>query len=122
MLTKITHIYSCGKGTTSLELADSITSHRDVWFPELSRLDEVTIPLHEDEQLALLPDLIGKSIVTVSETIILMLMREVRKDRMFPGDLILYCNGRRIRVGTRGEFLDQWDGGFFETGYHLRFD
>ena len=122
MLTKITRIYSCGKGTTSLELVDSFTTHKDVWFPELTRLGNLIIPLHPEEQLALLPDLIGKSIITVSETIILMFLREVRHGRIFPGDLQLYCNGRRIGVGDHGEFLDRWDGGFFETGYHLRFD
>ncbi len=111
-----TQIYSCGKGTTSSELVDSITTHRDVWFPELVHITSspwAAIPLHEDEQLALLPDLIGKSIVTVSEAIISMFLREVRQGRIFAGDLELYCNGRRIEVGINGNMLDPWDGGFF---------
>ncbi len=119
-----TQIYSCGRGTTSLELVDSITTRRDVWFPELVYIPDkcwAAIPLHESEQLSLLPDLIGRSIVTVSETIILMFLREVRKARMFAGDLELYCNGRRIEVGISGDMIDPWDGGFFETGFHLRF-
>ena len=118
----LTQIYSCGKGCTSLALTDSFTTHKDVWFPELSRVGDLIIPLHEDEQLALLPDLIGESIITVSETIILMFLREVRQGRMFAGDLELYCNGRRVGISNDGRLLDHWDGGFFETGFHLRFD
>lgn len=116
-----TRIYSCGKDTTSLELVDSIATHRDVWFPELRYVDNLVIPLHEHEQLALLPDMIGKSIVTVSETIILMFLREVRQGRMESNDLELWCNGRRIEVAEDGSLLDHWDGGFFETGFDLRF-
>ena len=110
-----TSIYSCGKGTTSLELVDSITTHRDVWFPEVAYMPGApswsAIPLHAAEQLALLPDLIGKSIVTVSETIILMFLREVRQRRILPADLELYCAGRQIRVSYSGDLLDPWDGG-----------
>jgi hypothetical protein len=117
-----TQIYSCGKGTTSLELTDSFTTCMDVWFPEVVQVGRgLSIPLHEHEQLALLPDLIGKSIITVSETIILMFLREVRKGRIMPFDLELYCNGRRIEVSDDGSLLDMWDGGFFETGFDLRF-
>lgn len=119
-----TAIYSCGKGTTSVELIDGITTHRDVWFPELVHMPGgawAAIPLHEDEQLSLLSTLIGKSIVTVSETIILMFLREVRQGRMAASDLELYCNGRRIEISRAGDILDPWDGGFFETGFNLRF-
>lgn len=117
----LTQIYSCGKGTTSTELMDGFTTHKDVWFPEVSRLDNLSIPLHEHEQLALLPQLIGKSIITVSETIISMFLREVRQGRIMPMDLELYCNGRLIEVSNNGRLLDHWDGGFFETGFNLRF-
>ncbi len=119
-----TQIYSCGSDSTSLELVNSITTHRDVWFPEIVHVPgsvRSTLPLHEGEQLALLSTLTGKSIVTVSETIILMFLREVRQGRMFADDLELYCMGRRIEVGISGDMLDPWDWGFFETGFNLRF-
>lgn len=120
-----TQIYSCGKGCTTLELVDSIATHRDVWFPEVAIMKGsgfTPLPLHEHEQLALLPSLIGKSIVTVSETIILMFLREVRKGRMESVDLELWCNRRRIKVDKDGSLFDPWDGGFFETGFGLRFN
>lgn len=117
-----TSIYSCGKGCTTLELVDSITTSSDVWFPELFHLyGHITIPLHEHEQLALLPNLVGKSIVTVSETIILMFLREIRMGRIATSEFELHCNGRRIEVDRKGDMLDPWDGGFFETGFNLRF-
>jgi hypothetical protein len=93
----------------------------DVLFPETVIAGHRRIPLHEREQLALLPQLIGKSIITVSETIILMFLREIRMGRMAASDLELYCNGRRIEVGPNGDMLDPWDGGFFETNFNLRF-
>jgi hypothetical protein len=94
----------------------------DCWFPELHKVGHFDIPRQEVEQLDLLPDLIGKTIVTVSETIILMFLREVRLGRMAAEDLKLYCGNRRIELAEDGSLLDWWDGGFFETGFNLRFN
>jgi len=118
-----TIIYSCGKGTTSAELRASTQVENCWWFPELRFLgSRDIIPLHEAEQLDLLDELIGTTFVTVSETIILMFLSEVRHGRMAANDLELYCNGRRIELSGFGDMIDFWDGGFFETSFNLRFN
>ena len=118
-----TIIYSCGGDTTSQQLVENTAEMGvDVYFPETIRIGDSIMPLLEWEQVALLPNLIGKRIVTVSEIIILMFLREVRKGRMRTDELELYCDGRRIGMSTDGSMIDPWDGGFFETGINLRFD
>jgi len=32
-----------------------------------------------------------------------------------------HYNGQRVEISTDGQMLDHWAGGFFETGFHLRF-
>ena len=119
-----TIIYSCGRGTTSAELMMWPANVIDCWwFPELRFLgSKDIIPLHEAEQLDLLNELTGTTFVTVSETLILMFLREVRLGHMAADDLELYCNGRRIELSKDGDMLDYWDGGFFGTGFNLRFN
>lgn len=65
--------------------------------------------------------MIGKTILTVSETIILAILREVRLGRLPATDVELYCNGQRVEISPDGQIIDPWAGGFFETGFHLRF-
>lgn len=130
-----TRIYSCGDSMTSLELAnmwsdddmtdDDMTDDNimiDVWFPETRFSGHWgDIPLTNPEILKLLPDLIGKSIVTVSEIVILMFLREVRLGQL--DDVELWCGDTRMDISKRGELIDYWDGtGFFETGFNLRFN
>jgi hypothetical protein len=117
-----TIIYTCGKGTTSRELLRSRVANVTAYFPELVPGAALSLPLTEDEQLGLLEDLTGETIITVSETIILMFLREIRLRRMRTHDFELYCNGDRIDVATSGAILDPWPGGFFETGFNLRFN
>jgi hypothetical protein len=115
-----TIIYSCGKCVTSKELV-SISPEVEMYFPEIGWDRRGPIPLTQEEQVALLPDLIGKTIVTVSETIILVILREIRKCRIHAADVELYCNGQRVEISADGQLIDPWAGGFFETGFQLRF-
>ena len=117
-----TIIYSCGKGMTSKELLETTdeTVNLDLFFPELG-WGAYVAPLTQQEQVELLPDLLGKTIITVSETIILVILREIRKCRIHATDVELYCNGQRVEISPDGQIIDLWAGGFFETGFHLRF-
>jgi hypothetical protein len=95
----------------------------DVWFPEtrFSSKSGDHNPLTEWEILKRMPQLVGKTFVTVSEIPILFFMRAIRKGQMRTDEVELWCGDRRIELSTKGEFIDMWDGGFFETGFHLRF-
>jgi len=115
-----TIIYSCGQGMTSKELM-SISPEYDLLFPEVAWNVLHGRPRTQQEQVELLPALIGKTIITVSETIILVILREVRKCRIHATDVELYCNGQRVEISPDGQMIDPWAGGFFETGFHLRF-
>jgi hypothetical protein len=117
-----TIIYSCGKGMTSKQLLETTddTANVDMFFPELGRGADV-VPLTEQEQVEMLPELIGKKIITVSETIILVILREVRQGRLPATEVELYCNGQRVEFSPDGQMIDPWAGGFFETGFNLRF-
>jgi hypothetical protein len=116
---KKTIIYSCGQCVTAKELVE-ISPSVEIYFPEIG-WDKGPYPLTQQEQVELLPALIGKTIVTVSETIILTILREVRKCRIHASDVELYCNGQRVEISPDGQLIDPWAGGFFETGYNLRF-
>lgn len=115
-----TRIFSCGGPTTAQELLRNTDAEVDSWFPELTQSGTI-FPLNHSQLRSLLPKLIGKTIVTLSEIIILTFLREVRKGRMKPTGLELYCDSRQIRIGVNGDMLDYWGGHFFETGYNLRF-
>ncbi len=115
-----TRIYSCGKGMNASQLIASTHVDVDYWFPETIACAGLTLPLIEQEQVKLLPSLLGTTIMTLSPIIIRLLLREVRLGRL--DDLELYCDGRRIAIAKDGSMIDHWDGGFFETGFHLLFD
>ena len=121
---KLTRIYSCGDSMTTKQFLESCFETRgsdvDVWFPELNTHPSGDIPLREPEILAKLPALKGKTIVTVSETLILGFLREVRLGHMRGDDLELWCGDRRIWIDIHGDMIDMWDGGW-EVGFNLRF-
>lgn len=79
------------------------------------------LPAHRVGDTHEVPSLVGKTFVTVSEIPILFFMREIRKGRLRTDELELWCGDRRIELSNKGEFIDYWDGGFFELGFHLRF-
>ena len=118
---KKTIIYSGGKGLSAHDLLATTHADADFYFPEITWVLGTAYPLNEWEQLFLLPKLIETTIITLSEIIILSFCREIRKGRMRTDELELYCDGRRIEVSTDGGFIGYWDGGFFETGFNLRF-
>ncbi len=93
----------------------------DAWFPETKFLSGEYNPLTEYEILMKCPDLVGKTFVTVSEIPILFFMREIRKGRLRTDEVELWCGDRLIELSSDGGFIDYWDGGFFETGFRLRF-
>lgn len=124
-----TRIYSCGDSMTTMDLCDMWSDDNqnndveiDVWFPETRFAGYYgDVPLTNPEILKLIPELTGKSIVTLSETVILMFLREVRLGRE-PG-LELWCGGDQMSISKNGEIIDYWDGpGMFETGFNLRFN
>jgi hypothetical protein len=116
-----TIIYSCGKGMTSKQLLESTYVEIDVYFPELAGCITDLLPLTQQEQVELLPALIGRTIITVSETIILVILREIRERHIHASDVELYCNGQWVEISPDGQMIDPWAGGFFETGFDLRF-
>lgn len=101
---------------TTEQLIDSCTADVDVWFPELS---DYGTPLTEWEQLMKCPSLVGKTFVTVGETFILFMLRAIHKKQI--AHLELWCGDVQIGVSMQGDMIDYWDGGFFSTGFNLRF-
>jgi len=89
----------------------------DAYWPEIVG----GVPIPEEAQVEIALSLIGKTIVTVSPTIILTLLREVRVGRLPCADLEIYCNGRDIGVDVCGELINLWPGGFFLTRGNLLF-
>ena len=100
-----TIIYSCGKGTTSRELMANTHADVDVWWPEIEWVDGEPIPLHESEIAERVQEWTGKTVVTVSEIMIVSILREVRVGRLSAGDVEIYCNGRRIDIALDGEWI-----------------
>jgi len=126
-----TRIYSCGDSMMTTELCDMWSDNNqnnddvmiDVWFPETRFAGHWgEIPLTNPEILKLIPELTGKSIVTVNEIVILMFLREVRLGRMEVGALELWCGDMPMEINKRGEIIYNWEGGaIFETAFHMRF-
>jgi hypothetical protein len=114
-----TIIYTCSGDMTPAALCDaSYTTLSDVWWPEIKNRRPVTEEAQVDVALAL----IGKTIITVSPIIILTLLREVRVGRMDCTNLNIFCNGEIQAVGTEGELINPWPGGFSRTRGYLLFD
>jgi hypothetical protein len=83
------------------------------WFPEIDYgCRGGAVPRHPRRVIELVPDMIGKTIVTMSEHIVLAFQQLVRKGEICRHDLELHCGCRLIYVGDDGD-LDFWPGGFF---------
>lgn len=117
----ITRIYS-GGNLSAEQLLATTKADVDIWFPEVSLVNGRSVPLNHSEQVRMLPQLKYKTVGTLSEIIIVMFLREIRQCRMSVDELEVYCDGRRINLGINGGLIDPWDGGFFETGFNLRFN
>lgn len=139
-----TTIYSCGSDVTSGGLAGymcrqlGIKTMRTIWFPEVRHNGRWSfppvIPYHESELPGVALSLIGRRIVTVSEIIILTLLREVRMGRMRTDEIDLFCvhtdiddrsivGHRNVGVDIKGQLITPWGGeGFFEEGFNMVFN
>ena len=92
-----------------------------MWFPEIRcQQGKSPTPVHPADQIRGAHRLIGKTVVTLSEYIILWFLREIREERMQPDELELYCDGKRMWVDTDGDFRG-WPGGFFRERAALLF-
>ncbi len=99
-------------------------NYRDVtWFPEIKYIHggAAPKPVHPSEQIELCSGLVGMSVVTLSEYIILWFLQEIGEGRMVPKDVELYCDGKRIRIDETGELIDKWPGGFYQERADLLF-
>jgi hypothetical protein len=118
-----TTIHSASTSTTADELIATTLEKGatvDHWFPEIQLDSPSSVPRCEEDILKLLPELIGATIITMSDIVILWFLQEVREERMNPADLILYCNGSYVEVDSEGE-IDWWKDGFFRTRGKLLF-
>lgn len=97
--------------------------HDSIQFPEIKdgKRKHVTTPVHPADQVRMCPELVGKTIVTLSEYIILWFLQEIREGHMESGEVELYCDGQRIRIDETGELIDRWPGGFFRERAALLF-
>ncbi len=79
------------------------------------------IPLTGQEIITKLHQLKGKTIITHSELVIVMFLRQIRVCSMEANELELWCGDNLIELAKNGDMLDPWPGGFFEDGFHQRF-
>jgi hypothetical protein len=56
--------------------------------------------------------MVGKTIVTMNEHIILAFQKMVRDGHLDPARLFLYCGATHVRVDKDGD-LENWPGDFF---------
>jgi hypothetical protein len=113
-----TRIYTCNKEVTAEELIASTDVKIDHYFPEVSRGLE---PIHEHQQVALALTLTGTNILTLSQIIIRTFMREVRLGHLAASDLEIYCDGDLQEIDIKGDLINYWPGGFYETSFNLIF-
>jgi len=117
-----TRIFSRSRDATKGYTINDLDYVRLVWFPEIKyKHGGAPTPVHPADQIAFCPELIGKSVVTLSEYIILWFLQEIREGRMEPHEVELYCDGQRIRIDETGELIDKWPGGFYRERAALLF-
>lgn len=89
------------------------------WFPEIKLIEHGAIPVHLRKQIKMIPDMVGKRIVTMSEHIILAFQKLVRIGRLKPEHLQLYCGNNRVLIDENGNLVN-WPGQFFPERIALR--
>lgn len=115
-----TRIYTCSKEVTAEDLMANTDEHVNEYFPEV-HWDFIPVPVHEHQQVALALDLVGKNILTLSGVIIRTFMREVRLGHLAASDLEIYCDGEMQEIDIKGDLINYWPGGFYETTFNLIF-
>ena len=120
---RVTRIFSRGQYADKGYTIDAFDYSNLVWFPEIEYkiAGAAPTPLHPVEQIELCPKMVGKTVVTLSEHIILWFLREIGLGNLVPEDVELYCDGHRIRIDETGELIDRWPGGFFRERGDLLF-
>jgi len=89
------------------------------WFPEIDRgARNGAVPRHPQRIIELVPDMVGRRIVTMSEHIILAFQKLVRLGLHEPKKLRLYCGATRVHVDKDGD-LENWPGDFFPERLNL---
>ena len=101
-------------------------SHGEVYFPEITTGLNGPYPVSIAGQIADCPGMVGKTILTLSEVVILWFLSEVGAGRISPDDLAINYftedgEHRTIRVDETGELIDRWPGGFFDWRVPLLF-
>jgi hypothetical protein len=112
-----TRIYTCNKEVTAEELMASTAVKIDHYFPEVQWGN----PIHEHQQVALALTLTGTDILTLSQIIIRTFLREVRLGHLAASDLEIYCDGDLQEIDIKGDLINYWPGGFYETSFNLIF-
>jgi hypothetical protein len=115
-----TRIYTCNKEVTAAELMASTDEHIDHYFPEV-QWGCIPMPIHEHQQVALALTLTGTDILTLSQIIIRTFLREVRLGLLAASDLEIYCDGDLQEIDIKGDLINYWPGGFYETSFNLIF-
>jgi len=97
------------------EALDSIELRRDFWcFPEIDYGRRGgPVARHPARLLELVPQMIGRQIITMSEHIVLAFQQMVRDGTLSRDELELYCAERRILLDLDGDII-YWPGGFFD--------
>jgi len=113
-----TIIYSCGSNITSCEFLENLPDC-SYHFPEV---DSEGVPYCEHNLPERAKQFIGTTFCTFSPVILLAFFAMIAKGELKADDVELYCNNRRIGISDTGEVTDDWDGGFFTTGFDLVVD
>jgi len=79
------------------------------------------VPMNHKQQILIVPSLLNKTFITISEIIILAFLKEVGMGYLKPDEVELFCDDKRIRISEEGELIDQWPGGFFRERSDLLF-
>lgn len=128
-------IYSDGKGKTANILEEWGKGYADKRGLSFTAFPEGTF--HPEKQRKLFDMLLLDSevVVTHSEFILLRYMQLIRTGKMEPQTAVTVlqlCESvnkpeniahfREVQFDEEGDPIDHWNGGFFETGYEMRFD
>ncbi len=120
-----TVIYTCGPdlvfNTWVEEHSQPMRTSRTAWwFPEIDHGHRCgATARHPRRIIELVPEMVGKQIVTMSEHIILAFQQLVRREEIDPDMLYLYCGNTLVEVDEDGDLVN-WPGPFFNERLTLR--
>lgn len=111
-----TVIYTCGSdrmfNTWIEEHCKPMRLEEAWWFPEIKQIEHGAIPRHPRRIIELVPEMVGKRIVTVNEHIILAFQQLVRRGEIDMDELYLYCGDTLVEINEDGDLVN-WPGPFF---------